>query len=119
MAVQPFYITFALARKAGNDSNCVLICTELGERVASSRNLWPALSPNSVQFDSLNNGQISLSQKYSPSDVRGRREGGTGRPEVPAASAAVLVEVCDDCLPVEGGVRVPLVGSTLPLPAAA
>ena len=55
----------------------------------------------------------------SPSDVRGSRECGTGRPEVPqsVAAAAVFVEVCDDGLPVEGGVRVPLVGSTLPLPA--
>ena len=29
----------------------------------------------------------------------------------------VYLEVCDDGLPVEGGVRVPLVRTTLPLPA--
>ena len=51
----------------------------------------------------------------SPSDVGRRRECGTGRPEVPR-SIDVFVEVCDDGLPVEGGVRVPLVGATLPLP---
>ena len=52
----------------------------------------------------------------SPSDVGRRRECGTGRPEVPR-SIDVFVEVSDDGLPVEGGVRVPLVGATLPLPA--
>ena len=45
-----------------------------------------------------------------------RRECGTGRPEVPR-SIDVFVEVSDDGLPVEGGVRVPLVGPTLSLPA--
>ena len=67
--------------------------------------------------------QLLLSPKsatHLPSRVRGRGECGTGRPEVPqsvAAAAVVFVEVCDDGLPVEGGVRVPLVGTTLPLSA--
>ena len=60
-------------------------------------------------------GACKQPSSSSPSDVGRRRECGTGRPEVPR-SIDVFVEVCDDGLTVEGGVRVPLVGTPLPLP---